>query len=358
MSVSFHLDGIQRWVVETGDSLDVLRTMPDACVDAVVTDPPAGIAFMGKGWDEFGCVHDRKVGRGGTSEDRAKASLRAKREFIPWLAAILTEAYRVTKPGGRMLCWSIPRTMHWTGCAIEDAGWTIENTVAHMFGCLSDDTEILTSDGWSTRESIAIGTRIVAFDATRDVLSFESVEETYEYRLNGPAFAIRSNRTDQIVSPNHRCVVRAVDGQWAFISAEEAWQAGRATVPVVEDVRDMLDALSMSHAFPGTGEEDVLTAMRWLGHKQESPNNHPTVKSTALMRYLVRLVTKPDDIVLDPFCGSGSTGKGALMEGRRFIGIEREVEYADIARARIANADKSSHSQTPSAGQLGLLGDK
>jgi hypothetical protein len=67
-------------------------------------------------------------------------------------------------------------------------------------------------------------------------------------------------------------------------------------------------------------------------------NHHPTVKPTALMRYLCRLVTPPGGIVLDPFTGSGSTGKGAVLEGFRFIGIEREAEYVEIARARIAAA--------------------
>jgi DNA modification methylase len=65
-------------------------------------------------------------------------------------------------------------------------------------------------------------------------------------------------------------------------------------------------------------------------------NNHPTVKPTALMRYLCRLVTPPGGVVLDPFTGSGSTGKAAILEGFRFIGIEREAEYVEIAKARIA----------------------
>jgi site-specific DNA-methyltransferase (adenine-specific) len=64
-------------------------------------------------------------------------------------------------------------------------------------------------------------------------------------------------------------------------------------------------------------------------------NNHPTVKPTDLMRYLCRLVTPPDGIVLDPFMGSGSTGKAAALEGFSFIGIEREAEYVEIAKARI-----------------------
>jgi DNA modification methylase len=64
-------------------------------------------------------------------------------------------------------------------------------------------------------------------------------------------------------------------------------------------------------------------------------NNHPTVKPTDLMRYLCRLVTPPGGVVLDPFMGSGSTGKAALLEGFQFIGIEREAEYLEIAKARI-----------------------
>jgi site-specific DNA-methyltransferase (adenine-specific) len=69
-----------------------------------------------------------------------------------------------------------------------------------------------------------------------------------------------------------------------------------------------------------------------------SKNNHPTVKPTALMRYLCRLVTPPKGIVLDPFMGSGSTGKAAVIEGFNFIGIEREESYMEIAQARINSA--------------------
>jgi len=69
-------------------------------------------------------------------------------------------------------------------------------------------------------------------------------------------------------------------------------------------------------------------------------NGHPTVKPTELMRYLVRLVTQPGGTVLDPFTGSGSTGKAAVLEGFEFIGIEREAEYVAIAEARIAEAQR------------------
>jgi len=76
-----------------------------------------------------------------------------------------------------------------------------------------------------------------------------------------------------------------------------------------------------------------------MGSVTMRKNTHPTVKPTKLMRYLVRLVTPPGGTVLDPFMGSGSTGKAAKLEGFNFIGIEREAEYVEIARARIAAAE-------------------
>jgi site-specific DNA-methyltransferase (adenine-specific) len=75
--------------------------------------------------------------------------------------------------------------------------------------------------------------------------------------------------------------------------------------------------------------------------KRHSPrlvrNLHPTVKPVSLMRWLVKLVTPPGGLVLDPFAGSASTGIGAVMEGRMFLGLEREAAYVDIACARLTH---------------------
>jgi site-specific DNA-methyltransferase (adenine-specific) len=79
-------------------------------------------------------------------------------------------------------------------------------------------------------------------------------------------------------------------------------------------------------------------------------NHHPTVKPTDLMRYLCRLVTPPGGTVLDPFMGSGSTGKAAVLEGFNFIGIEREAEYVEIAKARIAAAEAERGGMLPLEG--------
>lgn len=80
---------------------------------------------------------------------------------------------------------------------------------------------------------------------------------------------------------------------------------------------------------------DLFPNARNGSKASRAANSHPTVKPLELMRWLVRLIAPPGDLVLDPFCGSGSTGCGAALEERRFVGIEREPRYAAIARARI-----------------------
>ena len=87
-----------------GDCLEILRSAPDNSIDAMVTDPPAGISFMGQQWDS-----DRG-GRAG---------------WVSWLSAIMEQALRVLKPGAYALVWALPRTSHWTATALEDAGFEI-----------------------------------------------------------------------------------------------------------------------------------------------------------------------------------------------------------------------------------------
>jgi hypothetical protein len=96
-----------------GDCLEVMATLPENSVDTIITDPPAAIGFMNKEWDS------NKGGRD---------------QWIAWLASVLRECYRIAKPGATLLCWAIPRTSHWTGMAIEQAGWFPFDVITHIFG--------------------------------------------------------------------------------------------------------------------------------------------------------------------------------------------------------------------------------
>ena len=105
-----------------------------------------------------------------------------------------------------------------------------------------------------------------------------------------------------------------------------------------EDRDEGLENFVEAQTTDGNIRSNSETARKFGANSTLRKNVHPTVKPTELMRYLCRLVTPKGGIVLDPFMGSGSTGKAAVMSGFKFIGIEMDEEYFDIACARIERA--------------------
>lgn len=95
--------------------------------------------------------------------------------------------------------------------------------------------------------------------------------------------------------------------------------------------------------------------LRQVENTATTGNTHPTVKPTDLMAYLLRLVTPPGGLSLDPFMGSGSTGKAAMREGFRFVGIELDADYLAVARARIEHELEKRHEALEPGTQHALL---
>lgn len=146
-----------------GDSLKVLPTLPAASFDSLVTDPPAGIGFMGKEWD-------------GSKGGRDK--------WIAWLTSILVECRHVLKPGVYGWVWAIPRTSHWTAMACEDAGFAVRDVMTHVFGCVPSDAEILTSRGWRKKDQIAVGEPVMQVD-DHGCASLGTLEAISTYPFDG-----------------------------------------------------------------------------------------------------------------------------------------------------------------------------
>lgn len=322
-----------------GDCRDVLPTL--APVDAVVCDPPYGLSFMGKGWDH-----------GVPGE-----------EF--W-AAVLGAA----KPGAHLLAFGGTRTFHRLACAIEDAGWEIRDTVMWVYGSGFPKSHNLKGDwsGWGTAlkpawepiivarkpldgtvaaNVLAYGTGALNIEACR-VPGGEDTRRNAAGGDNGLAgsgtFRIREHRADEMPVRSGRFPANLIhDGSDEVLELFPETKAGvavrhrsggknchsEASKPPMDD---------MGYGDSGSAARFFYCAKASKADRDEG-NTHPTVKPTALMRYLCRLVTPPGGVVLDPFMGSGSTGKAALMEGFRFVGIEQEADYLPIARARMASHD-------------------
>lgn len=137
MTIYFESD---EATVHHGDCLDVLATLPDASVDAVVTDPPYGLEFMGRGWDapwqERDINTDAGFHGGGIFEDGGRfPNVRAveMRAFQEWVEQWAMECLRVLKPGGHMLAFGGSRTWHRLAAGIEDAGFEIRDSIAWLY---------------------------------------------------------------------------------------------------------------------------------------------------------------------------------------------------------------------------------
>ncbi|MEO0295549.1 MAG: site-specific DNA-methyltransferase [candidate division WOR-3 bacterium] len=124
-----------------GDSLEVLKEIPDNSIDCIVTDPPAGIGFMGQEWDIF----TKRIAKPKKEKNKHPAfknhsydwsgnpySKQVRENFISWLQKIAEECLRVLKPGGHALVWALPKTSHWTATAWENAGFEVRDRIIYV----------------------------------------------------------------------------------------------------------------------------------------------------------------------------------------------------------------------------------
>jgi DNA modification methylase len=199
-----------------GDNLALLATLPDSSIDAVVTDPPYGLGdppdalAMLRDWVETG-HHDVKSKRGFMGK--------AWDNFVPqpvqW-----HEVYRVLKPGGHVLAFAGTRTQDLMALGLRLAGFEIRDLVAWVYGCLSEDTEVLTDQGWVLYHT-GIQSRVLAYDVENDIYQWEKPERWNEYHIESDtAYHIVSDTTDQIVSRGHRCLVER-EGKLVFVPADK-----------------------------------------------------------------------------------------------------------------------------------------
>lgn len=334
---------MSEWKVMTGDCLEVLRGLPDKSVDSVVTDPPYGLSFMGKRWD-----YD-----------------------VP-AVEVWAECLRVLKPGGHLLAFAGTRTQHRMAVRIEDAGFDIRDMIAWVYGSGFPKSHNLDGDwhGWGTALKPALEPITVARKPLEGTVA-ENVQAWGTGAINVDGCRVEGVPPSV---PQPRLGVRARVtygfGTGEGRNGEMSQASGRWPANLIHDGSDeVVGGFPRPHgagsarpararsAYAG-GNVPFVNVSGDGGHRfgdsgsaarffycakaskadRGEGNGHPTVKPTDLMRYLCRLVTPPGGTVLDPFAGSGSTGKGAVLEGFNFIGIEREPEYVAIAQRRIDHA--------------------
>ena len=385
--------------IHTGDAFDVLPDLPDESVHAVVTDPPYGLAFMGRDWDDF-----------------------EPKEYQEWSERWARECKHVLKPGGHLLAFSGNRTHHRLFTGVEDAGFEIRDTLTWHYGGgfpkASDVSKTIDKRADADREVVGMGR---GYSPNRDETNQhegytrpwmeDDDHQERKYAIEEPATdaAKKWDGWKTGLKPATEFVVMArkpYDGATVDSVLENGTGAlnidacrvgsdadttrpsgpdnpdiygeqgsekrgsetkGRYPANVVfdETAADALDSMEEhtaggnagngyswngSHAMRdgmsgGASEyDDHGGPSRYFYTSKASrsertndgaiKNDHPTVKPRDLMEWLIKLVTREGQVVLDPFAGSGTTCMAAKGLGREFVGIERQEKWADVARVR------------------------
>ena len=356
------------------DCLEVMRKMPDNSVDAIVTDPPYGISFMSKGFDTFK--------KEGMSDNQA---------FQADMTPLFKEMLRIAKPGAHILAFGGTRTYHRLTCAIEDAGWEIRDCLGWLYSSgfpksMDISKAIDKKQGAKRAERGGVGDHEGTVDfgmknrcpkCGKPYFSANPCTCPREDLIPITEDAKKWHGWGTCLKPAFEPIVLArkpVDG--TVVDNVLKWGCGGLNiddcrVPSDEPVKihspkketlydsghkDMGTWTENRGRFPANlihdGSEEVLEVFpndsaRFFycpkaSKKEKGKDNiHPTVKPIELMKYLVKLVTPKGALVLDPFMGSGTTGVAALQVGCRFLGIEKEKEYFDIAERRLKDAKPS-----------------
>jgi len=322
---------LRRWGLIQADALLLLMQLPAASIDAVVTDPPYGLAFKNQHWD------------GGRLADGLG--------FQAFTRAWAEQAVRVLKPGGYLAAFGAPRTVHRLVAGIEDAGLEVRDQLLWLYGSGVPKSRRLPG-GLGTGLKPSYEPIVLARKPLDRITPSTMVNVAHHGTGTLNIDAAR------IARPTNEA---AGEGFWPpnlALGHEPACdQPGgeclpACAVPLIDRVASEQRSLGSPPFSRLFYAAKAARAEREAGleglAKEQSPifsgrltapraNAHPTVKPIGLMRWIVRLIAPPGGLVLDPFTGSGSTGIAAVLEGRQFIGIEREAEYIAIARARIAH---------------------
>jgi site-specific DNA-methyltransferase (adenine-specific) len=377
-----------------GSALEQLKTLEENSTDAIVTDPPYGLSFMGKKWD-----YD-----------------------VPSVN-VWQECLRVMKPGGFLLSFAGTRTYHRLVCGIEDAGFEIRDMISWLYGSgfpkslnigkqidkvQGNEREIIGTKGLNKYNSKGmvhtVNYRSQDFDKANELTKGNSEWEGWGTALKPacePIVVARKPLSEKNVALNvlkwgtgginidecrigsetHKVNVNDFSnihsnkyGSGAEIKTKGyREQVGRfpANIILDEEAGKMLDEQSgicktgnINKNLVGfkkgclygdskmvirnyktdkpTGASRFFYCAKASKSERGEENKHPTVKPIKLMEYLIKLVSKEQALILDPFLGSGTTAIACVKLNRKFIGIEKEEEYVEIANRRLANVTVKS----------------
>ena len=383
-----------------GDCLERLRELPDNSVDSIVTDPPYGLSFMGKKWDYdvpsveiwAECLRVLKPGghlltfAGTRTQHRMAVRIEdAGFEIRDMIAWVYGSGFPKSLDVSKAIDKAAGAEREVVGSKLGRPGYHLSGhdggeAFGHGLSSSTYETRLASTQitapateaaqqwqGWRTAlkpalEPITVARKPLIGTVAENVLTHGTGAINVDACRVPADDNVRFERAPGNVSRENwrkgTCVGAAIptdQGRWPANLIHDGSQMvldlfpqtgpsagrdsrGRNHQAFTDDARQSI----RDDVHPGYGDTGSAARFFYCAKTAKKDrggeNNHPTVKPTDLMRYLCRLVTQPGGTVLDPFMGSGSTGKAAMLEGFDFIGVERDTAYFEIAKGRIEAA--------------------
>ena len=290
-------------MIVNADCIEHLKTIEDNHFDSVVTDPPYHLTSIAK---RFTNSTEAKYGKDGSFQRLSKGFVGHAWDGgdIAFTTDLWKEVYRTIKPGAVLLAFAATRNYHRMATAIEDSGFEIFDMINWIYG-----------SGFPKRKNLLKPAHEPIVMARKGVNKPLNLDEC------------RVGDFEQDTSKNRRNTQeeQIFKGGWKGDKGGEVVK-GRWPANVIHD-----------------GLEEDWSKYFYCSKaskKEKDDTNHPTVKPIDLMRYLVKLVTPKDGLVLDPFAGTGTTGEACILEGRNYYLIEKTKEYIPDIEKRINKYDR------------------
>ena len=277
------------------DSLEHLKTLGENIFDSCVTDPPYHLTSIAKRFTKGPAAKHGKDGsfnrlsKGFMGQEWDGGDIAFQKEF--W-----EQVYRTIKPGAVLLAFSATRNYHKMATAIEDSGFQIFDMINWIYGSGFPKRKNLLKPA---HEPIVMARKGVNKDLNLDECRVNSDNPKKWTKPKGGFWKTDSNTKAKLVENTK--------GRWP-----------------ANIIHDGLDEEWARYFYSAKASK-----------KERDGSDHPTVKPLELMKYLVRLVTPKDGLVLDPFAGTGTTGEAAILENRKYYLIEKTKKYIPVINKRL-----------------------
>jgi site-specific DNA-methyltransferase (adenine-specific) len=297
-----------------GDCIEMMKKFPDNSIDMVCTDPPYFLDGLGNDWDKNKIDNKGSSSRVGNLPKGMKFDRNQSIKFNEFYTKISKEVYRILKPGGAFLSFSSPRLYHSMAMAIETAGFEIRDML-----------------GWIYTQA-----QVKAFSQDHIIDNDKNKTEEEKKRLKELCNNWKTPQLKPAIEPI--CfAVKPIEGRYidnfdkygtGLMNTSEETKVGEGYFP---------SNIVTSENIDETMDKVFLVGKPSKKEKGEY-NTHLSVKPVSLIEHLIKLFSKKDAIILDPFMGSGTTAVACVLSERKYIGFDINEEYIEISNKRIEDA--------------------